>query len=143
MLKKVLLAFDGSKDSLKATDYVLRMAKDNDDMEVEIIYVRETVIDHTSRVIFNTVELEEEFEKEAQEVMSIAIEKFKDSGIKYETKVLKGDPAEIICKEAEESGITEIVVGSRGMNPVTMVLIGSVTLKVLHHAPCTVIVAKK
>ena len=141
MLKKILLAFDGSENSLKAADYALIMAKNNN-AEVEIVHVRESVTSYSTRVIYDANEMEKELVSEAEEIMALAIEKFKDSGIIYTTSILTGDPAEAICEEAEEIGATEIVIGSRGMNPVSRFFVGSVSLKVLSHANCTTLVVR-
>jgi nucleotide-binding universal stress UspA family protein len=53
-----------------------------------------------------------------------------------------GDPAEAIVKEAEETGADLVVVGTRGHGLVGRALMGSVSTKVLHHAPCDVLVVR-
>ncbi|MEM5817816.1 MAG: universal stress protein, partial [Desulfitobacterium hafniense] len=84
MLKKILLAFDGSENSLKAADYALIMAQHNN-AEVEIIHVRESVTSYSTRVIYDAIEMEKELVSEAEEIMVQAIEKFKDTGITFTT----------------------------------------------------------
>ncbi|MGI1659656.1 MAG: universal stress protein [Desulfitobacterium sp.] len=141
MLKKILLAFDGSVNALKAADYAISMAKCNDG-SVEILHVRETVTSYPSRVVFDSNEMEKELITEAEEVIAQGIAKFKDSGVEFTTLIKTGDPAEVICDEAEKMGATEIIIGSRGMNAVSRFFLGSVSLKVLSHAHCTTLVVK-
>lgn len=141
MLKKILVAFDGSENALKAADYALAMAKDNN-AEVEILHVRESVTSYSTRVVFDAVEMEKELVSEAEEVIDKGVAKFKDSGVTFITKIRTGHPAEVICDEAETIGATEIIIGSRGMNPVARFFLGSVSLKVLTHAHCTTIVVR-
>jgi nucleotide-binding universal stress UspA family protein len=51
-----------------------------------------------------------------------------------------GNPADVIVQEAEESGADLIVIGTRGLNAVQRVVLGSVSTNIVHHAPCDVLV---
>lgn len=141
MLKKILLAFDGSQNALKAADYAISMAKCNNG-SVEILYVRETIASYPSRVVFDSNEMEKELISEAEEIIAQGVAKFKDSGVEFTAQIKTGDPAEVICDEAEKMEATEIIIGSRGMNVVSRFFLGSVSLKVLSHAHCTTLAVK-
>lgn len=52
------------------------------------------------------------------------------------------DPTDALLETAERVGADLIIVGSRGEGPAKRVLHGSVSTKVLHHAPCSVLVVK-
>ncbi len=54
-------------------------------------------------------------------------------------EVAAGRPAEVLARVAQERGAEVIVVGSRGLGPLQAVL-GSVTHRLLHIAPCPVLV---
>jgi nucleotide-binding universal stress UspA family protein len=54
----------------------------------------------------------------------------------------RGDPADVLVEEAKEAGADLIVVGSRGQNPVARAVLGSVSAKVVHEAPCDVLVVR-
>ena len=58
----------------------------------------------------------------------------------YTVAVGEGDPAKMLCKEAERLDAHVIVVGNRRVQGVTRVL-GSVADEVLRNAPCHVFVA--
>ncbi|AGA70725.1 universal stress protein UspA-like protein [Desulfitobacterium dichloroeliminans LMG P-21439] len=141
MLKKILLAFDGSENALKAADYAIAMAKSNNG-SVKILHVRETVTSYPSRVVFDAAEMEKELSSEAEAIIAQGIAKFADSGVEVKAEIKTGDPAEVICEEAEKMGATEIIIGSRGMNAVSRFFIGSVSQKVLTHAHCTALVVR-
>ncbi|HHT62866.1 MAG TPA: universal stress protein [Clostridia bacterium] len=47
----------------------------------------------------------------------------------FTNKVEVGDPADIICREAEEQGVDHF-------------LLGSVSSKMVSHAPCSVLVVR-
>ena len=63
-------------------------------------------------------------------------------GIKPELVEGHGDPAEVIVDQAKESGSDLIVIGTRGLNIAERLLLGSVSTKVLHEAPCDVLVVR-
>jgi Universal stress protein UspA and related nucleotide-binding proteins len=51
--------------------------------------------------------------------------------------------ADAIVNYAEKNGIDLIVIGNKGAGAVERFLIGSVSSKVVTHAPCSVMVVKK
>ena len=63
------------------------------------------------------------------------------AGVELTTAVLEGDPAKVLCAEAERLEADLIVVGSVRTQGVGRVL-GSVAGDVLRRAPCAVLVAK-
>ena len=62
-----------------------------------------------------------------------------DSG---DTAVRVGAPVEHIVAAADDPGIDLVIVGARGFGPIKRLLLGSVSERVLHHAPCAVLVVK-
>ncbi|MBK6426145.1 MAG: universal stress protein [Blastocatellia bacterium] len=58
------------------------------------------------------------------------------------TSVVLGTPKRVILDEAEEWKADLIVVGSHGDGPIKRFLIGSVSLAVAMHAPCSVRVVR-
>ncbi len=54
----------------------------------------------------------------------------------------KGDPATMIVDEAEKEAADVIVMGTRGLNTAQRWLIGSVSSRVVQHAPCNVLVVR-
>ncbi len=53
-----------------------------------------------------------------------------------------GDPAATIVDIAAEEGFDLVVIGHKGHSAIERFLLGSVTTKVLHHAPCNVLLVK-
>ncbi|OHV10039.1 universal stress protein [Kushneria phosphatilytica] len=58
---------------------------------------------------------------------------------RVETGVRVGSPAHTIIEEAERLGVEAIVMGSRGLSDFRGMMVGSVSHRVSHTAPCTVI----
>jgi nucleotide-binding universal stress UspA family protein/nitrite reductase/ring-hydroxylating ferredoxin subunit len=63
-------------------------------------------------------------------------------GVTVEQAVVQGDPAEAICRVAEERSIDLVMVGNKGMAGTRRFLLGSVPNKVAHYAPTSVLIAK-
>ncbi len=65
-----------------------------------------------------------------------------DTPVPVETAVRRGSPADEIVRCAEERGTGLIVMGSRGWGAMHAVLLGSVSERVLHNAPCPVLIVR-
>ena len=63
-----------------------------------------------------------------------------ERGIDAETIEGQGDPGSVIVKAAEDAQL--VIVGSRGLNSFQRILLGSVSSKVVHRAPCDVLVVR-
>jgi nucleotide-binding universal stress UspA family protein len=64
-------------------------------------------------------------------------------GVELETYAREGDPAEVIIQVANEQQADLIVVGSSGLTGIKRFLLGSVSSKVSHHAPCSVMIVRR
>jgi nucleotide-binding universal stress UspA family protein len=64
------------------------------------------------------------------------------SGIEVETHSREGDPAQVIADVANEQDADLIVVGDRGLTGLERFLLGSVSSKLSHHAPCSVMIVR-
>jgi nucleotide-binding universal stress UspA family protein len=65
-----------------------------------------------------------------------------EAGVEFETHDREEDPADAIIEVAAEQDADLIVVGDRGLKGVTRFLLGSVSNKVVQHAPCSVMVVR-
>jgi len=139
MLKKILVAFDGSQESYKAFYFALELSKECPSKEREILILSvvqlpepadiievEAVIDNTS----------EYYKKEFEKIFSIA----KEHGVEVKTDIVVGHPADQIVKYASENGFDIIIMGQRGMSEIKKMLLGSVSHKVATHARCPVVI---
>jgi nucleotide-binding universal stress UspA family protein len=63
-------------------------------------------------------------------------------GIHADAVVSIGNPAEEIIKAAEERRTELVVVGRQGRNAIERFVMGSVSDRVVRHAPCDVLVAR-
>jgi nucleotide-binding universal stress UspA family protein len=65
-----------------------------------------------------------------------------DASVPVEVILVDDRPADSLTNLAAQRGAHAIVVGHRGMGPIKGAVLGSVTYRVLHSAPCPVLVVK-
>ncbi|HEX8268222.1 MAG TPA: universal stress protein [Pyrinomonadaceae bacterium] len=148
---KILIATDGSEFSRQAIEKACEMLADKGNNSVEIVSVYEEVANAAAEPFAVSAEYIQEMEKlgreqaaafvsEAEEIIR---ERFKDSTVQITTKIVKGTPGRAIVEEAQDWGADLIVVGSHGYGFWGRAFLGSTSDKVVHHAPCSVLVVRK
>ena len=147
MVRKILLATDGSENSRKAMEFAAEMASR---YEAEIFALHVVAKRTIPQEVIEYVEAEE-IEDSAD---SIYLDRLGERIIQkcelyvksrcdeLKTIVVRGDPAEIILEIANEKDVDTIVMGSRGLGMIRGALLGSVTRKVSSLAKCTCIIVK-
>ena len=63
-------------------------------------------------------------------------------GLRLSAEMIEGDPAEIIVETARNEGVDLIVMSSHGYSGLTRWILGSVAERVLHDAPCPVLIVR-
>ena len=136
MIKKILLAVDGSATSRKAVDYAMDVAKG---LGSEVIIL--SVIDEAlMRSYMNLVALdpmdisepiEERMKKAAEANAKEAKNLFKERGIPAQISIRSGHPAEEIVSEADTVKADMIIMGSHGKTSLS--IIGGVAFGVIHR----------
>ena len=63
-------------------------------------------------------------------------------GVEVDERFIIADPATGIVELAEEEGYDLVVIGNKGRTAVNRFLLGSVSSKVVHHAPCNVLLVR-
>ncbi len=139
MFNTIILALDGSENSIKALDFAIGMAES---YGAEIIAVH--AYSHTS-----DLRAKEGYEKRVaqrksagQKILDDARLRFDESRITVEENLLEGPAAEAILSVAKTRGADLIIMGTRGMGSLEGLLLGSVSTRVTHDAPCTVMVVR-
>jgi len=149
VIKKMLVAVDGSEAAAKALDFALNLAEELD-AEVHIISVvppADSIIPRFALAAppstFYT-SLISEMEKRLKTVLSETLRgaKEKRPRLKISTRLLEGRPADKIVQTAREEGFDIIVVGSRGLSGVEELFLGSVSDRVADCATCPVLIVK-
>lgn len=137
--EKLLVALDGSEHADKALDQAISLAK----VCNSFIYLI-SVLDLYPGQMSVAPLLEEKLSAEIYETLERGKEKVEKENLSCETIVHMGGTAhEFIIKEAKDKNIDLIVMGSHGRSGLARLLVGSVTERVIGHAPCAVLVTPK
>jgi len=141
---RILLAVDGSEQSYDAARGLEYLAPAEQVIALHVLDIPvpayPTMVPEAVRDLRTAVEprMREEGERIVNQVSSILP---RDAG-KVSTRVESGSPAELIVTIAGEEQIDLIVLGARGVGPVHELVLGSVSHRVLTHAPCPTLIAK-
>jgi len=138
-MKKILVAHDGSKLSETALKQAFEIA-DKFGSSVTVIYVIPELY-LTELMEMDRLRILETLTEEAQKIMGKI--KTKTVGSKpVKTIIAQGSPAEEVLETARKIKADLIVTGSHGRHGAQKFLLGSVSSKIVDHAPCTVLVVK-
>ena len=138
-MKKILIAHDGSKSSETALKQAFEIADKFGSSVTVISVVPELYL--TELMEMDRLRILETLTEEAQKIMDKI--KTKTVGSKpVKTIVAQGNPAEEILETAKKIKADLIVTGSHGRHGAQKFLLGSVSSKIVDHAPCTVLVVK-
>lgn len=146
---KILLATDGTKESDSALEMVktLKLAAGDSILVIGVIDMAlPLAIDIYGGYLPDTSEIETAAKDHAAKALARCStdlnEHLKDLNITVETELLFGSPDSRIVEIAEKISADLIVLGSHGYNAWERLLLGSVSNSVVHHAACSVLVAR-
>ncbi len=132
---RVVVGYDGSDSAKRALQRVADFAADAD--RVLVVAAAEP---HARTGIVKGAHLDPSEIEQRQGDLEEANQFLAERGIEAETTEAQGDPGAVIVEAAKDADL--VVVGSRGLNPVERLLLGSVSSKVVHRAPCDVLVVR-
>jgi len=136
MFEVIVWPSDGSKNADRALEHARRLAEVSSGVLIAV-HVQESLVEKWAGYPVQIDEGEVERKIEAQ------VAELRDAGIDatYERRdALSGGAAHVVAELARERGAQLIVTGTRGHGPVAGLLLGGVTQRLLHVAPCPVLV---
>jgi len=146
MFQNILVPVDGSQGSLKAVRTAAEIAR-RFESEVTLVHVMEPLTSMVAAagmagMAATDASANEALGRAADEILRSAGQSLGLPEERVKREVLLGHPAEMICRAAEEAGHDLIVMGSRGLSEVRAFFLGSVSDRVIHHAPCPVLIVR-
>jgi len=140
-LKRIVVTTDFSEESRKAFPYALALAR-KFEAALLLLYVVPAHLpaefSHMGIVLEESRLLEE-----ARERLPRFLQAELDPHLHVETQVVNGGPAHEICRTAETQAADLIVMATHGHTGLQHFMVGSVTEKVIRHAPCPVLVVRE
>jgi nucleotide-binding universal stress UspA family protein len=143
-IKKILVPVDGSPASIKASERAIEIAKKYGS-EITFLSVANTpdmfnIGDYSFRVHYNYDNVVNNHKLAQAEILDKVIEGLDIEGVKFEKKVVSGEPAEEIIRMAHDCQYDYIVMGRRGFSKFTRFFVGSVTQRVIAESPCAAVI---
>lgn len=139
MYNHILLAAEGSENAVRAAKEAIKIASNNEEALIDIVYVADyqkvkSEILHTT----SNEALHLERRRKIYNVEKLII----DANIKYKVTILHGTPGPEIVKYANENAVDLVVIGSRGLNSLQEMVLGSVSHKVMKRVNCPALIVK-
>jgi len=144
MISHILIGVDGSPSSRHAAHYGLSLAEQTN-AKVTLLFVLETppvipIGPLCAYVMTAPPRTEEDLQRARAELAELAKER---PQITTDARVELGHPADVLCEVAGKLGVDLLLVGARGLATGARFLLGSVSDRVVHHAPCPVLVVRE
>lgn len=136
---RVLVATDGSENSMKAVERALELAE-KEGAQVTIMSVAYYSREDLDEMPMN---IQDKLDADARNALMKAKAVFDAKGVPVETVLQAGFvPANNIIRQAEEGKYDKIILGSTGISGFKRILMGSTAGKVVANAPCSVLVIR-
>jgi nucleotide-binding universal stress UspA family protein len=147
-LKRAVVAVDGSESAGQALDAILRLPLPVD-LEMILVYVRPPATLPPALQLgpgFSGGAMLDEYLQQShalgEQIVRHAQAHLRHVGREATTGVRCGDPAEELIAAAREAGADLIVIGAANKSALGRLFLGSVSGRVLSHAPCSVMIAR-
>ncbi|MGI6648164.1 MAG: universal stress protein [Bacillota bacterium] len=146
MLKKILVPTDGSKSAIKAVTYARQMLQEGIAEKITLLHVGPAIEERWGYYGLANADVELRYQcvlsDEGKRILRISKRPFEEAGLPVEVIHLCGDSAETIISYAEENKFDLIVIGSRGLNKLAELLLGSVCDRVIRLSTVPVLIVR-
>ncbi len=145
LFKKILVPLDGSELAERALEPAITLAEQVDG---EVILLSVPVLKHlfvaepTGYGLFLPEDSIRECQQELETYLSGVRNRWEHPNLRLRTEVVNGDEASVIVDTASEKGVDLIVMSTHGRSGLSRWVMGSITERVLHEAPCPVLVIR-
>ena len=141
---KILLAVDGSKNSLDAVQSLIDHAdwfRDPPQIELVTVHLPVPKLPGMGAAVGKS-QIAQYYQQEGEKQLAAARRKLDAAKLGYEARVLVGPIAESLVKHAKDKHCDLIYIGTRGHSELGKALVGSTAAKVLHISDIPVLLVK-
>jgi nucleotide-binding universal stress UspA family protein len=144
-MNRILVPIDGSAHADRALrhalEHALALVKAGVTIELDLINVQTPIVYGEILAMVGEEQAKEYAMKAGARALAAAHQLLGDAGFPFHARVAIGEVAEVIAAHVQKHHITEVVMGTRGLGPVSGLVLGSVATKVIHlvDVPITLI----
>jgi nucleotide-binding universal stress UspA family protein len=136
----ILVPYDGSDPAQRAIEHAVGVANGEEIVLLRVIEVADGMIDAGIDLVRERLK---EMQKSEASELSDEIRTLMDTeDVEFRIETAVGKPAREIVSFAEDTDVTQIVIGSHGREGISRVLLGNVAENVVRRAPTTVTVVR-
>nr|WP_106782335.1 universal stress protein [Lysinibacillus timonensis] len=139
MYKHILLAADGSENAFRAAREAAKIALCDKESIIEVVYVVD--FDKAKSEVLHS-NSSEALDLERRKKIARVEQLLRESNVFYKVKILHGTPGPEIVKYANEQKVDLVIIGSRGLNRLQEMVLGSVSHKVMKRVNCPALIVK-
>lgn len=137
MYEHILLAADGSENSERAAMEAVKVASSAS--VVEIVYV--ISVDAAKIELLHAQSSEGLFLERRRKLANVE-RILRQANVKHQVTMLKGEPGPEIVRYANDQDVDLVIIGSRGLNSLQEMMLGSVSHKVMKRVKCPALIVK-
>ena len=141
MLKRIVVAFDGSEQSYKAFDFALDMSRLCPGAYAEIIVLSVAQPPEPADIV-EVDAIIDSATQHYEELFKGLKEKARARNLEIKAEVVVGHPADQVVRYAKDNKCDIVIVGQTGKSRIENWLLGSVSKRISTYSPCTVIIVK-
>lgn len=140
---KILIAVDGSENSLRAVEHVIASASGLREVpQLCLLNVQWNIAAGNVKLFINQDTINDYYREQGLAALAAARARLDAAGMAYSFHISIGTPGEAIVQYAAEQQVDQVVIGARGQGSLSSLLLGSVVDKVLHLAKLPVLVVR-
>lgn len=136
---KIAVAVDGSKHSIRAVNQAIQFAQLIEGSELVVIHV-EQIQDVKNAYLLTGGEYALTLKQ--AELWKPIREELERLNISWEKVLLKGEASEAIIHYVNSEAVEQLFIGSRGLNGLQKLMLGSVSHRVMKYVQCPVTIVK-
>ncbi|AWE07562.1 universal stress protein [Lysinibacillus sp. 2017] len=139
MYPHILLAADGSENSIRAAKEALKIAKCGDKTKVTILFVID--VEKVKTEVLHAQSIDSLYMERRQKLVPIE-QLFESENLNFNVQMTHGTPGPEIIKFANTQNVDLVIIGSRGLNGLQEMVLGSVSHKVMKRVNCPAMLVK-
>lgn len=139
---RLLVPVDGSETSNRAVDHLLKKIRwYKEPIELHLLNVQHALSGDVATFI-DYEQLKKYHQEQGLKALGSVRATLDAAKVPYTFHIEVGDPAPVIVQYAKEKHCDQIFIGSRGLGSIAGMLLGSVTIKVIHLSEVPVLLMK-